>query len=171
MDNVMDVVIKTVNFIRARVLNHRQFNCLLEENENTHGLPYHTDVRWLSRGVILKRFYELRSEIHMFMEKKGRDLHELKDNEWVQDLTFMADITEHLNYVNKKLLGRNKLVTEFYDCIRAFEVKLQLFERQLSESNLSHFPTLKSQQGTPEFHADINTKKYCIKISELLNEF
>ncbi|XP_042228020.1 general transcription factor II-I repeat domain-containing protein 2-like, partial [Homarus americanus] len=59
--------------------------------------------------------------------------------------------------------GRNKLVTELYDCIRAFEMKLQLFERQLSESNLSHFPTLRSLQGIPEFHADITTKKYCIK--------
>ncbi|XP_042228654.1 general transcription factor II-I repeat domain-containing protein 2-like [Homarus americanus] len=131
MDKVMDVVIKTVNFIHAQGLNHRQFNCLLEENENTHGLPYHTDVRWLRRGVVLKRFYELRSEIQMFMEQKGRDLHELKDNEWVQDLTFMVDITEHLYYVNTKMQGRNKLVTEFYDCIRAFEMKLQLFERQL----------------------------------------
>ncbi|XP_042243372.1 general transcription factor II-I repeat domain-containing protein 2-like [Homarus americanus] len=91
---------------------------------------------------------------------KGRDLHELKDNEWVQDLTFMMDITEHLNYVNTKMQGRNKLVTDFYDCVRAFEMKIQLFERQLSESNLSHFPTLKSLQGTPEFHADINTKNY-----------
>ncbi|XP_042226267.1 general transcription factor II-I repeat domain-containing protein 2-like [Homarus americanus] len=125
--------LKMDNVIRARGLNHRHFNCLLEENENTHGLPYHTDVRWLSRGVVLKRFYELLSEIQMFMEQKGRDLHELKDNEWVQDLTFMVDITEHLNYVNTKMQGRNKLVTEFYDSIRAFEMILQLFERQLSQ--------------------------------------
>jgi len=57
MDNVMDVVVKTVNFVHARVLNHRQFKFLLEENEDAHGLPYHCDIRWLSRGVVLKRYY------------------------------------------------------------------------------------------------------------------
>jgi len=98
-------------------------------------------------------------------------LHELEDNEWVQDLAFMVDITEHLNHLNAKMQGRNKLVTEFYDCIRAFQMKLQLFERQLAERNLSRFPTLKSVQGTPELHGDIDTEKYCLKISELMNEF
>ena len=53
----MDVVVKTVNFVRARALNHRQFKFLLEENEDAHGLPYHCDIRWLSRGVVLKRYY------------------------------------------------------------------------------------------------------------------
>lgn len=56
-------------------------------------------------------------------------------------------------------------MTEFYDCIRAFEMKLQHFERQLAESNLAHSPAMKSPQDTSEFHADINTKNHCIKIS------
>lgn len=46
MGNVMDIVLKTVNFIRSRSLNHRQFNnSLLEECENPFGIPCHTDVR------------------------------------------------------------------------------------------------------------------------------
>ena len=45
MDNVMSVVIQTVNFIRARGLNHRQFDSLLQDNDIKHGLPYHTEVR------------------------------------------------------------------------------------------------------------------------------
>lgn len=46
MDHVMEVVVRTVNFIQARGLNHRQFDCLLSENHVTHTLPYHTEVRW-----------------------------------------------------------------------------------------------------------------------------
>lgn len=170
MSHVMDVVIKTVNFIRARGLKHRQFNSLLEEI-HAHGLPYHTEVRWLSRGLVLKRFYELRSEIKMFMHEKGRDVQELNDSAWVQDLAFMVDMTEHLNYLNIKLQGRNKLVTDLHDSIHAFELKLNLFEGQLAENNTAHFPTLKSLQGASEFHADIGTEKYCSHIFKLVSEF
>ena len=53
MDNVMKVVVQTVNFIRSRGLNHRQFDNLLRDKDHNYGLPYHTEVRWLSRGVSL----------------------------------------------------------------------------------------------------------------------
>lgn len=46
MDHVM--VVHTVNFIRSRGLNHRQFDKLLSDSNITHSLPYHTEVRWLS---------------------------------------------------------------------------------------------------------------------------
>ena len=147
MAHVMDVVVSTVNFIRARGLNHRQFNCFLEESENPRGLPYHTDVRWLSRGTVLKRFYELRCEIQIFMEEKGKEVHELNDIFWMKDLAFMVDITDHLNHLNIQMQGKNKLVTEFYDLIRAFEIKLQLFQRQIAAHNFAHFPNLKSMQN------------------------
>ncbi|XP_076065008.1 general transcription factor II-I repeat domain-containing protein 2B-like [Oratosquilla oratoria] len=134
MDHVMDVVIKSVNFIRARGLNHRQLNSLLEEtHERT--LPYHTDVRWSSRGVVLKRVYELKSERQMLMHEKGRNVQELKDKEWVRDLAFMVDVTGHLHYQNTRLQGRNKPVIDIHDSIRAFELKLKLFERQLAAGN------------------------------------
>ena len=110
-NHVMDVVVGTVNLIRARGLNHRQFSKLLDEID-APGLPYQTEVRWLSRGFVLKRFYELRSAMQAFILEKGRDVKELKNRDWVQDLAFMVDITNHLQFLNKQLQGRNKLVTE-----------------------------------------------------------
>lgn len=80
----------------------------------------------------------------------------LKDTGWVQELAFMVDIREHLYYLNTKIQGRNKLVSDRVLCLRSC---LQLFERQLPEENLSHFPTSKSLQGLSEFHDDINTGK------------
>lgn len=170
MNNVMDVVIKTVNFIRARGLNHRQFDTLLNDNDIRHGLPYHTEVRWLSRGVVLKRFFELREEIKYFMHQKGRPVSQLEDAEWLNDLAFMVDITEHLNWLNTKMQGRDKLVTEFYDSVRAFELKLNLWEKQLPLGNFAHFPTLKL---TGEIHgtAQVNRERYRQKIAELRDEF
>jgi len=167
MNHVMDVVVGTVNFIRARGLNHRQFNKLLDETD-APGLPYHTEVRWLSRGLVLKRFYELRSTIHDFMLEKGRDVKELKNSEWVQDLAFMVDITDHLQFLNKQLQGRNKIVTELYDAIRAFKLKLQLFENQLAAGNTFHFSALKTLQDKDDC---IETEKYCHNIKALANAF
>lgn len=103
MDHVMEVVVRTVNFIRARGLNHRQFETFLSDSNITHSLPYHTEVRWLSRGAVLRHFFDLPEEIRQFMEKKGKPVSELQSQEWLQDLAFLVDITEHLNSLNKML--------------------------------------------------------------------
>nr|XP_023652433.1 general transcription factor II-I repeat domain-containing protein 2-like [Paramormyrops kingsleyae] len=168
MDNIMSVVIKTVNFIRAKGLNHRQFEAFLSNKNIPRSLPYHTEVRWLSRGAVLKRFFELRSEISQFMKDKGKPVTELDDPEWVRDLTFMVDVTEHLNVLNAKMQGCNKIVNEYYDCIRAFEMKLDLWATQLSQGNPAHFPFLKSVYTT---HGKDNMDKYKEKIVGLQKEF
>lgn len=70
--DVVDVT-KTVNFIRARALNHRKFVALLEEQDNEHvDIRYHTAVTLLSLGKVLKRFWDLNAEIEEFCEIKGK---------------------------------------------------------------------------------------------------
>jgi hypothetical protein len=78
MTHVMGTVVKTVNFIRACALNHREFVALLGETESEHGeIIYHTNVRWLSRGSVLQRFWDLLKEIKLFMKKKNKRIEEL----------------------------------------------------------------------------------------------
>uniref|UniRef100_A0A8D0G0A3 SPIN-DOC-like zinc-finger domain-containing protein n=1 Tax=Sphenodon punctatus TaxID=8508 RepID=A0A8D0G0A3_SPHPU len=89
MNHVLDVVFETVNFIRARGLDHWQFNQLLEECDTHCGLPLRTES-WLSQGAALKRFFELRSEIQLFMDQQGKGVTELHLYEWLQDLAFMV---------------------------------------------------------------------------------
>ena len=60
MDHVLSVVVQTVNYIRARGLNHGQFDCFLSANYFPAGLPYRTEVRWLSQGAVLKALYSRR---------------------------------------------------------------------------------------------------------------
>ena len=112
IQNEMEIVVKTVNFIRARGLNHRQFRKLLDEMDSQYGdLLYYTEVRWLSRGAMLRRFYELREEVFHFMEEKGKPDFHLKDPLWLCDLAFLVDITQHLNFLNSKLQGKISLFT------------------------------------------------------------
>ena len=63
-NHVTDVVTKTFNVIRTSALNHRLFVSFLEEFETEHGdKGYHTAVRWLSLGKVLKRVRDLRAQI------------------------------------------------------------------------------------------------------------
>ena len=52
MREVMDIVVKTVNLVRSRVLTHRQFKSFLADMDSEYGeLLYHTEIRWLSIGI------------------------------------------------------------------------------------------------------------------------
>ncbi|XP_066515342.1 general transcription factor II-I repeat domain-containing protein 2A-like [Hoplias malabaricus] len=168
-DNVMSVVVKCINQIRSRSLKHRWFRALLEEMESQYGdVLYFTEVRWLSSGNILKRFFELRAEVKAFMEKDGVAVPMLSDPKWLMDLAFLVDITHELNVLNKKLQGQGQLVSAAYDNVRAFSAKLMLWKAQLSQTNLCHFPACKAlmDAGTP-----FSGEKYVDAILMLQEEF
>ena len=68
----MGPVIKAVNFIRARGLNHRQFQKFLDDLDTEYqDLAYFSELHWLSKGSMLPRFYELRKEVALFLKNKG----------------------------------------------------------------------------------------------------
>ena len=122
--NVMDFVFQSVNFIRSRGLKHRQFQKFLEENDAEYGdVLYHTDVRWLSQGSVLKRFVVLRTEIQTFLADNGRDTSVMFDDTWRADLCFLTDITAHLNQLNTHMQGNKMLVSKLFEQINAFEKK------------------------------------------------
>lgn len=111
--HVMRVVIQTVNFIRAKEFNHRQFETLLSEHNITHSLPFQTEVRWLSRGAVLKHFFEICTEIDQFMEQKGKPVAELDEWDWLAELSFCSGhYGTRDNVLNVNMQGRNKLITE-----------------------------------------------------------
>uniref|UniRef100_A0A3B3IGK3 HAT C-terminal dimerisation domain-containing protein n=1 Tax=Oryzias latipes TaxID=8090 RepID=A0A3B3IGK3_ORYLA len=55
----------------------------------------------------------------------------------------MVDITDLLNNLNVKLKGKEQIITELFDHIKAFQMKLQLLCRHLSAGNFAHFPSLR----------------------------
>ena len=84
-DNVMSVIGECINQFRSRDLKHRMFRAFLEEIESEYkGVLYFTEVRWLSKGNVLKIFFELRAEVKAFMEKDGVDVPVLSDPNWAQ---------------------------------------------------------------------------------------
>ena len=169
MKHVVDPVVKIVNFIRARGLNHRQFITLLEDCGSDHSdVLYHTAVRWLSLGKVLRRVWDLKTEILLFLEMKEKDTEypQLKKSEWLSDLAFAVDLFEHMNELNTRLQVKGTFAYEMYSTVKAFKVKLKLFSRQLSQNITTHFPTLKTM--APQM---ISTEKYTNMIPALDNEF
>ena len=68
--HVMGPVIRAVNFIRARGLNHRQLQKFLENLDTKYqDLAYFSEVRWLRKDSMLQRFYELRKEVVLFLKR------------------------------------------------------------------------------------------------------
>ena len=167
LSHVVDVVTTTVNFIRARGLNHREFVSLLEEEESEHGdVRYHTAVRWLSLGKVLKRFWDLKSEIKAFCEKKGKDIPELSDMGWIADLAFAVDVTALMNELNTKLQGKGLFAHEMYSHVKAFMTKVMLISRQLGSTTLDNMKTLKEVKPSADYR-----RRYSSILRALHDEF
>lgn len=140
MSCVLKPVVSVVNFIRSRALNHRQFRSFLEEIESESvDLSYYTAVRWLSCGKVLLQFFKLRKEIKIFLAEKNHPEPLLSDAEWLWKLAIFADVVTHVNNLNLKLQGKNNLICDLFEQIKAFRAKLILLESHMNECNFSHF--------------------------------
>lgn len=88
------------------------------------------------------------------------------------DLAFLVDLTSHLNALNKSLQGKDQLISEMFAHLKSFAVKLRLFERQISDHNAVHFPSL-SEIISSLSDSNIPGKmdKYSTVLTSLITEF
>uniref|UniRef100_A0A673BUB5 DUF4371 domain-containing protein n=1 Tax=Sphaeramia orbicularis TaxID=375764 RepID=A0A673BUB5_9TELE len=148
LKETMNSVMAVINFIGCTSsLQHRRFRKLLTDMSAEYkDLLIHNDIRWLSKGNILKRFCELREEILVFLRssklKKGAKFLSLMEND-----EFNA--TDY------------KTVPELVEKLNAFQRKLSLFVVDLCPRKMLHFPTLRkySLQITMVMSGFINSLK------------
>lgn len=99
---------------------------------------------------------------------------ELSDPVWLADFGFLVDITRHLNVLNTNLQGQNAMVSQLYSHIKAFQTKLLLFQRHLSQTqpNTTHFPPLQEiMTSFPVNNISVQMRRYAANISSLAEEF
>lgn len=172
-EHVMTPVVRIINSIRAKAKQHRSFKLFLEELSAEYGdVLLHTDIRWLSRGKVLQRFFALLNEIKAFMETRDEDTALLSDAEWLLDLAFLTDVTEKLNQLNLHLQGKDKTICDMISAVKAFRAKLSFYLHQVKNKRLQHFPSVSK---VLENHAGaahvLDVDKYCDLLSKLGQEF
>lgn len=148
-DQVFKLVIKIINLIRGgnRALLHRQLKQFLQETEAEYGdLLLYNHVRWLSAGKCMERFFAIRKDIPAFLNKYvPSDTTELEkkleDPEFLVQLAFLTDLTNHLNILNSSLQGKNQTISDLLSIINGFRSKLKVFKQTLEDKNLIHFPS------------------------------
>lgn len=175
LKETMTTVVSVVNKIRGghHSLTHRKFKFFLEELNAAYGdLTMYTEVRWLSRGNCLSRFFSLRNEVLRFLEEhvpNTEDLQEkMKDKSFSIELAFLTDITYLINVLNSKLQTRKQHIFDLISLIDGFLKKLGVLKQELSEDHLFNFSScsiIKSQDNRASF------KTFTAQLERLESEF
>ena len=106
-------------------------------------LLYQTQVRWLSKGNMLSRIFELRKvKLFLFAKQKHDLLLAFGGDEFSTYLAYLADIFEALNQLSKKLQGPGTNIIVHSDAINAFVVKLNVWRQLAKNNNFASFHRL-----------------------------
>lgn len=90
------------------------------------------------------------------MDSKGKHCTVLQGKKWkCEELLFLANII--FNVLNQQLQGRDRMITDMYDAVKGFQVKLSLWKTQMSRCNLPHFLS----NVEPSRHNDVPKCKLC----------
>lgn len=141
---ILSDCVKIVNFIKAKPLNNRLFAKLCAESGAEHKhLLLHAEVRWLSRGKVIERLFELRSELLEFLTQYNVDLAgKVADDLWLLKLAYLADIFSQLNILNTSMQGEESNILKSTDKITAFKKKLRIWKTRIQNGITEMFTTL-----------------------------
>lgn len=148
INSVMIRIMQLINYLKSHSsLRHRQLKqFLLEVNAEYGDLLTHNDVRWLSKGQALNRFWQLKDHVKDFLltihsaAAQGH-LDDITSDNFMIKTAFLTDLFGHMNVLNKKLQGKEVLVTHLWTDIKSFKLKLRLLLADIENDRL-HFPIL-----------------------------
>lgn len=173
----MQIVNKIVNIIKGgnKSLNHRKFQSFFEEHNAIYkDIPLYCEVRWLSAGKCLEKFFAIRKEIFLFLQEmsftKFDDFKSFfEDLNFLSELALITDLISHLNNLNLKLQKANQTISQLVSHIDSFRRKLTLLKNHLEKDILHFYPSC--QILFTEHGKDCDFKKHFHLIDLLITQF
>ena len=102
------------------------------------------------------------------MESTNTFQAQLRSIEFLCDLAFLTDMTNHLNVLNLNLQGKGQSISHLVGHVEGFRSKLVLFTNCLQNNNLAHFPSclvIKEEYSSADF------TQFVSNITSLSEEF
>ncbi|KFD63901.1 hypothetical protein M514_23892 [Trichuris suis] len=170
LNESLQYVINGVNKIKSNPSNDRLFRQLCDENnEEFNRLLLHTEVRWLSKGACLSRFFQLFDSVLQFFEEDDTSLTEnLRIRK--ADVAYLADLYFMFNEMNKQLLTEDLNLIKTKSVISAFMSKLLLFKRRFAMGELCQFQNLVEVKKEGQV-SDADVEVYREHLQALHNDF
>lgn len=138
-------------------------------------LLYYCPSRWLSRGNVLSRTFELRQEMYTFLEEEKHEYAKhFVETDFLVKLAYLCDIFEKLNALNLSLQGGNMHHFEIGREVFSFQKKkIQLWRRKMNEDGGKDcFPLLQQFVISNEVDFSHNVKSVFEEhLSQLINWF
>ena len=154
---VLNQAVKVVNFIKSRPLRSRIFAQLCDAMDSDYKcLLYHTEVRWLSKGKVLKRLVHLKTEVISFLEVEDEDFgFSLDDKIWWLKVHFLSDLFDKLNFLNLSLQGPAENIITSTSKLKSFDEKLALWKGKISKGIFDCFPSVNESELKKKVASDI----------------
>ncbi|XP_026475840.1 protein ZBED8-like [Ctenocephalides felis] len=166
LHNSLQYVIRATNLIKSRAKNDRLFKQLCIDNDEEYNrLLLHTEVRWLSKGACLDRFYKLFNSVLEFLKDNNEDLRS-KLIHYKSDIAYLTDLFKKFNECNIQLQGDEINLIKTKSIIPAFITKLFIFKQNFGRGELGQFPNLSEAEKK-----DSDIQSYCEHLNALHSDF
>ena len=174
LQSTLNIAIKMVNFVKKSALNTRLFSKLCKDMSADYiTLLYHTDVRWLSKGNMLSRVFQLREELAEFFGRQRQEFATYFDDpSFVERLAYLADIFEKLNTLNLSMQGSKTTIINLNDSLNAFVEKLELWKMNVMKDVFIMFDRLSSvTRANESINISAEVAEHLCKLEEELNRY
>ncbi|KAE9540093.1 hypothetical protein AGLY_005345 [Aphis glycines] len=122
------------HLISTHCFIHREQLAVKDMGENFNDI-LNQCIRWLLREKVLTRFFELRTEIEVFLREKNSPLSDhFQDIIWLAKVAYLSDIFSLLNELNLSMQGPLTNIFSCYNKVEAFLKKLDLWIKRIQEN-------------------------------------